>query len=99
MKSLIFLLMSIIFCQNVISQNRYKESELDWDIIDGYRVYFFKNTNNRVSGTVYEKHENGQLMMEEQVENGKSLSYKSWFQNGKLKHDENEKMDIKRDFY
>lgn len=99
MKSLIFILLSIIFCSNVISQNRYKESELDWDIIAGQRVYFFKNTKQRVNGTVYEKFDNGQLMFENQVDNGKCINYKSWFQNGQLQHDENEQMGIVRDFY
>jgi antitoxin component YwqK of YwqJK toxin-antitoxin module len=99
MKSFFCLLLSIIFISGIQSQNRYSESQLDWDIEDGGKVYFYKNTKQRFSGIVFQTYENGQISFEEQVHNGKGVSYKSWYKNGKLEHDENENLGIKKDFY
>jgi len=70
--------------------NRYHVSETNFS--DRPEILLLKSNNKAVTGVVYDKHENGQLIFENSRKDGKAdgLS-RFWYENGQLQYEGNYK--------
>jgi len=89
---LVFLLLGLTVA--IYSQKRYRADETNYYDIKRWEVadLILKSTQETVTGVVYSKRDNGQLIFESNYENGKiDGSYKSWYKNGQLSYKSNYK--------
>ena len=83
MKTL-FPLLFVLLSSNVISQNRYHIYETN--VYQNLDTIVLNTTNERVTGVVYEIHENGQLETEASFIDGQQDGpTKIWYANGQLR--------------